>query len=211
MFSGIVEESFIVASLEAGRLAIACQNNSQLDLTDLRLGDSIAIDGVCLTVAKLSGSKLNLRIEFDLAQETQEKTALMQLKPDDLVHFERALKLTDRLNGHFVTGHVDGVTRLKSRVEQNNSIKLEFELPNMASALVVSKGSVALAGVSLTVGEVSKDSFYVYIVPHTSQVTRLTQLKVGARVNIEYDMLARYVAAQISASLTSSPVSSSLD
>lgn len=189
MFSGIVEESATTVSLQevAGVMRLVVQSGLDHSLT--REGDSICIDGVCLTVVERRNSELH----FELAPETLRRSTLGRLVAGARVHLERSLQVGDRVHGHFVFGHVDGITHLRSRVADGECIRLEWELSKELRAYVAPKGSVSLSGTSLTVGEVTGDAFSVYIIPHTAEVTRLSTLSVGDAVNLEVDMLARYV------------------
>ncbi|MEZ4754016.1 MAG: riboflavin synthase [Bdellovibrionota bacterium] len=201
MFSGIVEESGTIVELssigDGARLIV----ESKLDHQETKLGDSIAIDGVCLTVVKKEGSKLT----FDLAEETLRKTVLGELKAGSLINLERSLSLGSRVHGHFVFGHVDTVAELVAKSEEGNSVKLEFKLETNYLKFLAPKGSISVSGVSLTIGEVSAIGFSVYIIPHTGDVTTLLFKDVGARVNIEIDMLARYVNRMLTASQEQAP------
>lgn len=193
MFSGIVEESAKVAEFSKldglARLTV----RSGLDHSKTKLGDSILINGVCLTVVKKDGAELT----FELALETLRRTTMGDIKAGDIVNLERSLALGDRLHGHFVFGHVDSTAKLLSREPDGGCERLTFSLPEEYRSCVVTKGSISLSGVSLTVGETGSDRFCVYIVPHTAEVTILSSLKPGDRVNIEVDMLARYVQASL--------------
>ncbi|MCI5065951.1 riboflavin synthase [bacterium] len=212
MFSGIVEESAEIIGVEehAGghRVTIAARG----DLSDMKVGDSLCTDGVCLTVVSLATQNGLTSLSFDIASETLRCTTLgetvARLTDDTAatcsVHIERSLAIGERLHGHFVTGHVDGVGTVCDRTEEGNTVKLTIAPPapeegetasrSLATALIAPKGSIAVAGVALTVGEVDESTFSVYIIPHTGSVTRLATLRRGDRVNIEFDILARYVA-----------------
>lgn len=193
MFSGIVEESASVVDFTMldGLAKLTVQ--SELDHSRTKLGDSILINGVCLTVVK----KEALELTFELALETLRRTTLGKLRKGDRVNLERSLALGDRLHGHFVFGHVDSVASLVSREPDGTCERLSFTMPKDFKNCVVTKGSISISGVSLTVGETSPDKFCVYIVPHTAEVTILSRLKPGDEVNIEVDMLARYVQASL--------------
>ena len=194
MFSGIVEESAAVHLLTDTAIVV----ESALDHSETHLGDSISINGCCLTVVEYSkreNKKFHLR--FEIAPESFRRTTLGSLKTGSKVNLERSLQIGSRLHGHFVFGHVDTVVTLISRQPDGNSHRLELSLPAEYKKFVVPKGSVSLSGVSLTVGEVTADSFSVYIVPHTSEVTVLSALQPGDGVNFEIDMLARYVHSTV--------------
>lgn len=195
MFSGIVEETADVISItptELGGMQLSV--SSRLDHTDTKLGDSICIDGVCLTVINISKNSSSWHLSFDLASETVRKTTLGELKSGSGVHLERSLKIGDRLHGHFVTGHVDTYANLLKTTKEGQTLRFEFEVPeNIDCSMLAQKGSVALSGVSLTLGEIKDRIFTVYIIPHTDSLTKLAQLKIGDKVNIEFDILARYI------------------
>ncbi len=157
------------------------------------IGDSICINGCCLTVVELDGA----RLAFDAGQETLSRTNLGQLAPGDRVNTERSLAAGDRLGGHYVTGHVDGLGSLAQRDEDPPWAKLWFQVPVELTHQMASKGSVAVDGVSLTLVDVLEDRFSVALIPHTLQVTTLGRLNVGDHVNIETDLLAKYVQRQL--------------
>jgi riboflavin synthase len=182
MFTGIVEERGRVLSA-GGRLEV--ETNGVAD--DVSIGDSIAVNGVCLTVASREGG----RLAFDLAEETLERTTLGALVPGDPVNLERPVTLLSRLGGHLVQGHVDGV----GTVEASNTggEAMTIRVPDSLRPYVVEKGSIAVDGVSLTVAAVSNGTFTVALVPHTRSVTTLGAVSDGDRVNLEVDVLAKYV------------------
>ncbi len=203
MFTGIVVEvGAITARIPKGpgaRLTIAC------GFPGLVLGESIAVSGVCLTVDKVVSGPLG-GFEADASAETLSKTTLDRAQVGSKVNLERALRADDRLGGHFVAGHVDGTGKLLGRTPVGDSVQLRFELPSTLARYVATKGSITVDGVSLTVNEVdgggadgehSGFSFQVVIVPHTLRKTTIADLAVGARVNLEVDVLARYVARQM--------------
>lgn len=194
MFSGIVEESATVHLYDGDRQPARLVLRSKLDHAETKLGDSICTGGVCLTVvAKESDKDGATLLSFDLADETLRKSTHGQLAAGQRVNLERSLSVGSRLHGHFVFGHVDGVIELVSRTPDGACDRLEWKAPSELMKYIAPKGSVSLSGVSLTVGEVSEDSFSVYIVPHTDEVTTLSECQPGDKVNIEIDMLARYV------------------
>ena len=190
MFTGIVTGMGRIAARDAGNgditLAISTE---QVDLTATRVGDSIAVSGVCLTITQLDGH----RFSADVSRETLALTTLGDLEVGHLVNLELALKAGDALGGHLVTGHVDGLATLRGRHADARSERYEFEVPAALARYVARKGSVCLDGVGLTVNEVSGSRFDVNLIPHTLQVTTLGQLRPGARVNLEVDLIARYL------------------
>ena len=158
----------------------------------LRVGDSISVSGVCLTAVALREAQQEA--EFDIASETLRCTTLGDLAVGSSCHLERSLRLGDSLDGHLVFGHVDGTAALVSKKREGETTRLEFRMPEGLAAFIAPKGSITLDGVSLTVGEVGRETFSVYIIPHTFEVTRFGTLECGQSVNVEIDMIARYVA-----------------
>ncbi len=157
--------------------------------TDAAVGDSICTSGCCLSVVRIEGPQLS----FQLGPETLSRTTLGGLAAGDPVNLERSLRLSDRLGGHLVTGHVDGMGRLASRVEEGDWVTCRFEAPAPLLAQMAGKGSVAIDGISLTVVDVSPTEFGVALIPHTLACTTLGGLAVGRRVNLETDLVFKYV------------------
>jgi riboflavin synthase len=189
MFTGIVEDTGKVSRIEnrgkEKRLILELPPH----LTEVQLGDSININGVCLTVMQ----KNEQGIELDLSLETLQKTALRDLKEGDKVNLERALRLTDRLGGHIVTGHVDGIGEIAEKREEEDFLQLKIRIPESVSRYVVQKGSIAIDGISLTVNECQGGEIRMTLIPYTIEKTTLRQKRVGDRVNIEGDILGKYV------------------
>jgi riboflavin synthase len=207
MFSGIVISQGTVEEISTsgdnGRLAVdSPEFIAELSKIDrkIALGESILVSGVCLTVIKFSATE----IVFDLASETLRKTKFGKTKVGDRLNLEPSLRLNDILSGHLVTGHVDGVGSLVERAFEGETLVLSVSYPPALARYLVSKGSISIDGVSLTVGDVTSENFNVYIVPHTAKVTTLGDLSVGDSVNLEIDLIARYVERQI----TVRPISS---
>ncbi len=191
MFTGIVEAVGNISTASRSRLEISIPAEWAL-----AAGESVAVNGVCLTaVRSAKGSAV-----FDLSPETFDKTALGSLRKNSPANLERAMKADGRFSGHFVTGHIDGVTRLLNIKKASGGFELTFETP--PAALLVEKGSVALNGVSLTVFDVSHASFRTAIIPHTWENTVLNRLKPGDLLNIEYDILGKYATKQPGGGLT---------
>ena len=165
----------------------------QVDLgkhsTGLKIGQSVALNGVCLSVTKISKNKCN----FEMIDETIKKTDLGNLKVGGIVNIERSLKVGDRMEGHFVLGHVDGVGIIKKIEKKPKEVKLWFEIPKNLSKYVVKKGSIALDGISLTVVDKKKNNASVCLIPHTMKVTNFKSKKVGDKINIETDILGKYI------------------
>ena len=192
MFSGIIEKLGIVKNIDTGeapKLAIAARGW----LDDISIGDSIAVNGVCLTVTELSSDEFSA----DVMPETLRKTDLGELNTGDTVNLEKALRVGDRLGGHFVSGHVDRPGTIKSEAEEKNAVILSLRTSPDIMEFIAPKGSVAIDGISLTVVDVFKDGFSVSLIPHTMSVTTLGRKKPGSTVNIEVDMLARYIRRQV--------------
>lgn len=189
MFNGIVEEIGVVDALERRKNLAVLKVRAHKVLKGTTPGDSISVDGVCLTVT----DKRKDILAFDMMRETVSKTSLGQLRRGDKVNLERALKAGGRVSGHFVTGHVDGAGRVERKIVEANYMELSIRLPKALGKYIAPKGSVCLDGVSLTVGKVSKGRFSVYLIPFTKQVTTLGMKKKGDWVNIETDILAKYI------------------
>lgn len=189
MFTGIVTDLGTILELEKrGDLRARIQTAYDLDSVDM--GASIASDGVCLTVIAKGADWYDVEI----SAETVSKTNLGDWEVGRLVNLERALKVGDELGGHIVSGHVDGVADLVEMVEEGDSTRMVFEAPEELAKFIAPKGSVTLNGTSLTVNEVDGCRFGVNVIPHTKEVTIWGQAKVGDRINLEIDTLARYVA-----------------
>ena len=189
MFTGIIEDKGEILRIEyqgqEKRLTITLPSY----LTEVQLGDSININGVCLTVVQ----KKERELELDLSQETLQKTVLGELKKGDQVNLERALRLTDRLGGHIVTGHVDGMGVIIEKRGERDFLQLRIRIPESVSKYVVQKGSIAIDGISLTVNECRGGEIQMTLIPYTLDKTTLMGKKVGDRVNVETDILAKYV------------------
>lgn len=157
--------------------------------TDVKLGDSIAINGVCLTVADLSAGGIG----FDVIKETLEKTNLGALKPGDSVNVERALRAGDRIDGHFVQGHVDGTGVLADQINSESEVRLTIHAPDHLAKFLAPKGSISIDGVSLTIASVNKNIFDVALIPTTLQLTTLGSREIGWRFNLEADILSKTI------------------
>lgn len=193
MFTGLIETIGSIRGIRRSADSSVLELQASLPATEISLGDSIAVNGACLTVTALSGD----RFSFDVSPETISRTSLATLQPGSRVNLERALCFGGRLDGHLVTGHVDCLGRLESRVQQGNAVVLHFSLPAEYARLLVEKGSVAIDGISLTVNQVEETGFSVSIIPHTLQKTTLADAVVGRQVNIETDIIGKYIARLI--------------
>ena len=190
MFTGIIEAIGSVARLQQlgsdWRLAI---NSEKLDLSDVVLGDSIAVNGCCLTVVELEKNIFSA----DVSNESMRCTALGEFKEGTRVNLEKAMLASGRLGGHIVSGHVDGVGTLIESREDGASISLVYEAPKEIAKYIAGKGSVCIDGISLTVNEVSGQKFTVNVIPHTQTETIIGDYKAGQNVNLEVDIIARYL------------------
>ena len=188
MFTGLITHLGTVESIDGGVFVLACD-----DLPDVAIGASIACSGVCLTVTQ----KTPRSFTVDVSEETLSKSTLSDWKAGDLINLEYSLRMGDELGGHLVSGHVDDTIKMIDKTPDGDSHILSFEMKESLKPFIVSKGSVALNGISLTVNDVSDDMFNVTIIPHTHEMTNLKVVKPGDLVNVEIDMLARYVAKQL--------------
>ena len=190
MFTGIIQTvgHLLAQESKSGdkRMTIA---TGDMDVSDVSLGDSIAVNGVCLTAVTLNGQEFSA----DVSNETLSHTTLGDLKVGAPVNLEKAMQLTTRLGGHLVSGHVDGVAKVLAAHEDARSVRFEIEAPEALAKYIAAKGSVCVDGVSLTVNQVNASVFDVNIVPHTMSNTIISHYKQGAMVNIEVDVVARYL------------------
>ncbi|OFI06294.1 riboflavin synthase [Clostridium acetireducens DSM 10703] len=189
MFTGLVEEIGEIININTGANSAKITIKGKVILENVKLGDSIAVNGVCLTVVNFTSNSFTV----DVMPETMRKSSLRNISKKSLVNLERALKLDSRLGGHIVSGHIDCIGEITSIVKEDIATWITIKPPEEFLKYIVQKGSVALDGVSLTVAEVGKDYFKVSIIPHTKGVTILSYKKVGDIINIECDVLAKYV------------------
>jgi riboflavin synthase len=189
MFTGIVEDKGKVLRIEYCGQEKRLTLELPIHLTDLQLSDSININGVCLTIVEKKGQSVGL----DMSSETLQKTILGELKEGERVNVERALKLADRLGGHIVTGHIDGIGVITEKRKEREFLNLRIRIPRSASRYVVQKGSIAIDGISLTVNEYQGEEIQMTLIPYTLEKTTLSDKKVGDRVNVEADILGKYV------------------
>lgn len=199
MFSGIVEEAGRIRSIRFTDRAIRLVVEARQAGKGVKVGDSVAVNGCCLTVVRVTRNGRVVQLHFDLLQETWRKTSFEQAGEGALVNLERSLRVNDRLGGHFVTGHVDGTGDITRWERSGQDWVLEVRPPAELMRFFLYKGSVAIDGISLTVAEVIEDRIRIWIIPHTWEVTNLQERKVGDRVNLEADLLGKYVEKLISA------------
>ena len=190
MFTGIIQAVGKLAAIEQkGGDAHVRVDTGQLDMSGVKIGDSIAVNGVCLTAVVISGPGFTA----DVSRETLSRTTLGDLRPGDAVNLEKALTLGTPLGGHLVSGHVDGMGMVVSRENEGRSVRFAFQAPDTLARYIAEKGSICVDGVSLTVNTVNGANFDVNIVPHTLAETTLDNLRTGSKVNLEVDLLARYL------------------
>jgi len=189
MFTGIVEEKGRIVALKTTPQGVSLTLEAALVSQGLQVGDSVATNGCCLTVTSMEGPRLT----FDLLAETVRCTNLGELSEGSVVNLERSLPANGRLGGHFVSGHIDCTAPVISFEQVGADYRLEVELPPAFAHYMAFKGSIAIDGISLTVAEVKPTSFVVWIIPHTLEVTNLHARKAGQRVNLEFDLLAKYL------------------
>ena len=189
MFSGIIADVCIIERTEDrdGGLSLSVATHA-LGMEDVQLGDSIAVNGVCLTVVKIDGKSFSVNV----SRETLNCTTGLEVQ-GVRVNLEKALRLADRLGGHLVSGHVDGVGEVVEFTDLDESWKLGVRVPQLLAKYIAVKGSITINGVSLTVNQVEGDVFSVNLIPYTLEVTTLNELRVGDKVNVEIDLIARYV------------------
>jgi riboflavin synthase len=195
MFTGLIEEVGTVTSTRERKRRKQLQIVAPRIAKEIRTGESVALNGCCLTLSTHRGDQLT----FDLLEETLARTNLKMLKRNSSVNLERALRGDGRLGGHFVQGHVDCTSRIISFEQIGGDYRLAVELPAEFARYVACKGSIAIDGISLTIAEVSAQSFAVWIIPHTKRHTNLSRVEAGILVNLEFDILAKYVERMISA------------
>jgi riboflavin synthase len=189
MFTGIIEELGVVQALDRGLQSAVLTILARRVVDGMNVGDSVTVNGVCLTAVRLTEQGFVV----DVSPETLRVTALGTLTPGDGVNLERAMRLSDRLGGHLVSGHVEAVGRVVSRTPDGNAVNLTIEAPREILRYCVARGSVTVDGVSLTIAALSEKTFGVSIIPHTAQVTNLGLKPPGTLVNLEPDLVAKYV------------------
>jgi riboflavin synthase len=195
MFTRIVEDTGTLLHTEPSPAGKVFTVDTVLDVTDTRIGDSVAVDGVCLTVTSIEPAGARTRFTFDVGPETLRVTTLGELAAGDRVHLERALRVGDRLGGHMVSGHVDGVGRITRAEPQGGALYLDVFVPQDILRLSILKGSITIQGTSLTINAIDDERGVVEVclIPHTLQQTKLGALTSGARVNLEADLVGKYL------------------
>ena len=193
MFTGIVEEAGTVENIRPAQNSIELTIRANKTARGLKVGGSLAVNGCCLTAVRITARGRQKLVRFDLLQETWRRTNLQKVRPGSLVNLERPLRAAGELGGHFVTGHIDGVGRIARWERAGQDHMLDIEAPADVMRYVVFKGSIAVDGISLTVADVKRSSFRIWIIPHTFEVTALRERKVGDAVNLEADLLGKYV------------------
>jgi len=199
MFTGIVEETGTVERIKPTAKSIELTVRASLCGRGLKLGASLAVNGCCLTVVKVATRGKSKLAQFDLLKETWQRTNLQFAKPGSLVNLERPLRTDGNLGGHFVTGHIDGVGKITKWERLGQDHVLDIAAPPEVMRYVVFKGSMAVDGISLTVAGVGKNSFRIWIIPHTYEVTALRERKTGDAVNLEADLIGKYVEKFVAA------------
>jgi riboflavin synthase len=199
MFTGIVEETGVVERIKQAAKSIELTVRTNLCGRGLKVGASLAINGCCLTVVKVAARGRSKLAQFDLLKETWQRTNLQFVKPSSLVNLERPLRTDGNLGGHFVTGHIDGIGRITRWERMGQDHVLDIAAPPEVMRYVVFKGSMAVDGISLTVAGVGRRSFRIWIIPHTYEVTALRERQTGDAVNLEADLIGKYVEKFVAA------------
>jgi len=199
MFTGIVEESGCVQSIVPGGNALHLVVRARVCGRGLKVGASLAVNGCCLTVAKMSGRGRDRLLQFDLLEETWRLTNFHSLHPGAAVNLERSVRAGGRMDGHFVTGHIDGVGKIIRWERSGRDHVLDISAPPDIMRYILVKGSVAVDGISLTVAALRARSFRIWIIPHTLAVTALRERRTGDEVNLEADLLGKYVERFVTA------------
>jgi riboflavin synthase len=189
MFTGLVEGIGAIREIQRIREEMKLIILPQFDMSDSRVGDSIAVNGVCLSITGIQGGAFSM----DVSGETMSRSTMGQLKPGDEVNLERALRLGDRLGGHLVSGHVDGVGKILKMGQKEKSWLLRIGIDGALARYTIEKGSIAVEGISLTINDCQDIYFEVNIVPHTARQTTILKKRVGDLVNLETDMIGKYV------------------
>jgi riboflavin synthase len=193
MFTGIIEELGVVKSIKRSSKGVRLTLASKLCSNGMKLGDSLAVNGCCLTIVRIMGKAGTRLLEFDILDETWQRTNLKYCATDACVNLERPLAASGRFHGHIVSGHIDGTGRIKIFKPVGADWKLEIEVTPSALPYLIAKGSIAVDGISLTIAALGRKSFTVWIIPHTREVTAFQARKAGDEVNLEFDLVGKYV------------------
>jgi riboflavin synthase len=204
MFTGLVEELGKVKTIARGARSVRLTVGAKIVLGDVKMGDSIAVNGTCLTVVDYGDTWFTA----DVMPETVDRTALAGLRPGDTVNLERTLRVGDRLGGHIVSGHIDGVGIIKDKEQNDNAVVVKIEAGAPVMRYLVKKGSIAIDGISLTVVDAGPDWFTVSLIPHTASVTTLAIKGTGDPVNLETDIIGKYVEKMMGLGQQQKPTSS---
>ena len=189
MFTGIIEELGTIKAIRSQSGGMRLSVSGKVVFDGMKIGDSMAVNGACLTVTEFNSSVFSA----DVSRETADKTTIGKLRVGDRVNLERPMRLSDRLGGHLIAGHVDGVGVIRGIMNKGDGILFTFEAPKEVTRYLIYKGSVAIDGISLTVNEVLGNRFSLTIIPHTAKMTTLGFKKIGDTVNLEADLLGKYV------------------
>lgn len=189
MFTGIIEETGKISGIQNGGNYLTLKIGADKVLKETKIGDSIAVNGACLTVTKLDDHSF----EAEVTPETMRRTAFSVLRVGSRVNLERAVRMGDRMGGHIVSGHVDCTGKLVSKIREGNAVNITFTIPKEYMKYILEKGSVAIDGISLTVAERTEDRFSVALIPHTGEETTILSKNPGDPVNIECDCIGKYV------------------
>jgi len=195
MFTGIIEEIGVISTLIRGGKSLRLSVYAKKVLEDLKVGDSVSLNGVCLTVTELGRNHFSV----DAVEETLKYSNLSRLKIGDKVNLERAAQLSSRLGGHIMNGHIDGAVDIKGKIVRETGFELILSLPKELKRYLISKGSVGIEGVSLTIAKISSEGVHVAVIPHTAQHTTLGLKNVGEKVNLEVDILSKYLEGLLQA------------
>lgn len=194
MFTGLIQEKGKIQSIQrlSQTIRLTCQASEDF-LSDYKIGDSMAVNGACLTATDIQKD----RFSVDIMPETFHRTTFSKMKVGDAVNLELAMSVNQRFDGHFVSGHIDTTTRLTKKIHRDNAIVLTFQYPEALQGEIISQGSIAIDGISLTVSGVTNRTFSVSIIPHSQEKTTISQLNIGDFVNIETDLIGKYIKAQM--------------
>ena len=193
MFTGIIEELGVVNSINRSSKGVRLTLASRLCSSDVKLGDSLAVNGCCLTIVRITGKARTRLLEFDILDETWQRTNLQYCVAGACVNLERPLAASGRFHGHIVSGHIDGTGEIKTFKLVGADWKLEIEVAPAALPYLIHKGSIAVDGISLTIAALGRKSFTAWIIPHTREITALQARNPGDAVNLEFDLVGKYV------------------